>query len=92
MPVTRADLLTRLRNPTKATAEIQRTILLTSATCADMKEAAEMIERLRAALKPFADPTNWAQIGDQITWLGESTEPWDIAVAALQETDVEWPP
>lgn len=55
MPVTRADLITRLRNPAKGTAETQKTILITGSACADMKEAAEAIERLRSALVDCID-------------------------------------
>ena len=47
MSVTRADLLTRLRNPATTTAYTQKTILLTGAACADMREAADEIESLR---------------------------------------------
>lgn len=62
MPVTRADLLARLRNPAYAIEGTQKTILLTGACCADMREAATEIERLRAALKPFAE------IGRRLEW------------------------
>jgi hypothetical protein len=50
MSVTRADLLTRLRNPAKAEASTQKTILLTGSVCADAREAADEIERLRAVM------------------------------------------
>lgn len=47
--ITRASLVARLRNPACALAH-QNTVLLTGAVCADMREAADEIERLRAAL------------------------------------------
>lgn len=55
MTVTRADLLTRLTNPARASAETQNTVLLTSAACADMLEAKAEIERLQAVLKECSD-------------------------------------
>jgi hypothetical protein len=56
MAVTRADLLTRLRNPAKATTSTQKTILLTSSVCADMKEAADEIEKLQGVIWRNCDP------------------------------------
>lgn len=49
MTVRRSNLLERLRNPARAVGE-QETVLLTGSVCADMKEAADEIERLRVAL------------------------------------------
>lgn len=50
MSVRRANLLERLRDPAKTTTE-QKTVLLTGSVCADMREAATEIEKLKAALE-----------------------------------------
>lgn len=52
MSVKSANLLTRLRHPAKSSAPGEKTVLLTGAVCSDMREAADLIERLQAAAKP----------------------------------------
>lgn len=76
MSVTRADLLARLRNPAKAEAATQTTILLTGAACADMREAADEIEKLKKNLDGRDD------------FIGERGL-WDDFLACLKARDVQ---
>jgi hypothetical protein len=66
MSVTRADLITRLRNPAHSRADTQNTILHTGTACADMREAANKIESdakviaaLREALGFYANEARY---------------------------------